>query len=188
MNQERLRFIIRDILVAWFMPPKFSFCFSFVRFHVSNAMGLVFVSLTKERIWVTLRWNTQYVRPKKKGECLDGSGKGKWYITYDESCHFFFLLWSLGRLLELIDCHVVKFVVGHEMTQVPEFEEAAFSAPLNKVVRCKTKFGWHLLQVLSERYILDVILLSFLIRYFRVFFLICISCYQGRIDASGHPA
>lgn len=34
---------------------------------------------------------------------------------------------------------------------VPEFEEAAFSAPLNKLVRCKTKFGWHLLQVLSER-------------------------------------
>ncbi|KAL9333824.1 hypothetical protein Peur_073963 [Populus x canadensis] len=34
---------------------------------------------------------------------------------------------------------------------VPEFEEAAFSAPLNKVVRCKTKFGWHLLQVISER-------------------------------------
>ncbi|KAK9735938.1 hypothetical protein RND81_04G239500 [Saponaria officinalis] len=34
---------------------------------------------------------------------------------------------------------------------VPEFEEAAFSAPLNKVVRCKTQFGWHLLQVLSER-------------------------------------
>lgn len=34
---------------------------------------------------------------------------------------------------------------------VPEFEEAAFSAPLNKVVKCKTKFGWHLLQVLSER-------------------------------------
>ncbi|OVA18528.1 Peptidyl-prolyl cis-trans isomerase [Macleaya cordata] len=34
---------------------------------------------------------------------------------------------------------------------VPEFEEAAFSAPLNKVVRCQTKFGWHLLQVLSER-------------------------------------
>ncbi|KAL8140166.1 hypothetical protein V2J09_006187 [Rumex salicifolius] len=34
---------------------------------------------------------------------------------------------------------------------VPEFEEAAFSAPLNKIVRCKTKFGWHLLQVLSER-------------------------------------
>ncbi|XP_015973394.1 rhodanese-like/PpiC domain-containing protein 12, chloroplastic [Arachis duranensis] len=34
---------------------------------------------------------------------------------------------------------------------VPEFEEAAFGAPLNKVVRCKTKFGWHLLQVLSER-------------------------------------
>ncbi|XP_062186412.1 rhodanese-like/PpiC domain-containing protein 12, chloroplastic [Phragmites australis] len=34
---------------------------------------------------------------------------------------------------------------------VPEFEEAAFGAPLNKVVRCKTKFGWHLLQVLAER-------------------------------------
>lgn len=34
---------------------------------------------------------------------------------------------------------------------VPEFEEAAFGTPLNKVVRCKTKFGWHLLQVLSER-------------------------------------
>ncbi|CAK9139090.1 unnamed protein product [Ilex paraguariensis] len=34
---------------------------------------------------------------------------------------------------------------------VPEFEEAAFNAPVNKVVRCKTKFGWHLLQVLSER-------------------------------------
>ncbi|MQM10912.1 hypothetical protein Taro_043812 [Colocasia esculenta] len=34
---------------------------------------------------------------------------------------------------------------------VPEFEEIAFSAPVNKVVRCKTKFGWHLLQVLSER-------------------------------------
>lgn len=34
---------------------------------------------------------------------------------------------------------------------VQEFEEAAFSAPLNKIVRCKTKFGWHLLQVISER-------------------------------------
>ncbi|XP_047941117.1 rhodanese-like/PpiC domain-containing protein 12, chloroplastic [Salvia hispanica] len=34
---------------------------------------------------------------------------------------------------------------------VPEFEEAAFNAPLNKIVRCRTKFGWHLLQVLSER-------------------------------------
>ncbi|KAL5764521.1 hypothetical protein ACOSP7_016875 [Xanthoceras sorbifolium] len=34
---------------------------------------------------------------------------------------------------------------------VPEFEEAAFNSALNKVVRCKTKFGWHLLQVLSER-------------------------------------
>uniref|UniRef100_A0A1D1ZKD2 Rhodanese-like/PpiC domain-containing protein 12 n=1 Tax=Anthurium amnicola TaxID=1678845 RepID=A0A1D1ZKD2_9ARAE len=34
---------------------------------------------------------------------------------------------------------------------VPEFEDAAFNAPVNKVVRCKTKFGWHLLQVLNER-------------------------------------
>ncbi|KAJ7558155.1 hypothetical protein O6H91_04G026700 [Diphasiastrum complanatum] len=34
---------------------------------------------------------------------------------------------------------------------VPEFEEAAFSAPLNKLVRVKTKHGWHLVQVLSER-------------------------------------
>lgn len=34
---------------------------------------------------------------------------------------------------------------------VSEFEEAAFGAPLNKVVRCKTDYGWHLLQVLSER-------------------------------------
>lgn len=39
--------------------------------------------------------------------------------------------------------------------QVPEFEEAAFSAPINKVVKCKTKFGWHLLQVISERLALD---------------------------------
>ncbi|KAG5064590.1 hypothetical protein JHK85_005773 [Glycine max] len=38
-----------------------------------------------------------------------------------------------------------------EADEVPEFEEAAFTAPLNKVVSCKTKFGWHLLQVLSER-------------------------------------
>ncbi|KAF6155391.1 hypothetical protein GIB67_019917 [Kingdonia uniflora] len=37
------------------------------------------------------------------------------------------------------------------LPRVPEFEEAAFCAPLNKVVRCKTKFGFHLLQVLSER-------------------------------------
>lgn len=34
---------------------------------------------------------------------------------------------------------------------VPEFEEAAFTAPLNKIVRVKTKFGWHLVQALSER-------------------------------------
>ncbi|GAB2232749.1 hypothetical protein Droror1_Dr00011802 [Drosera rotundifolia] len=34
---------------------------------------------------------------------------------------------------------------------VPEFEEAAFGAKLNEVVKCKTQFGWHLLQVLSER-------------------------------------
>ncbi|CAA7061974.1 unnamed protein product [Microthlaspi erraticum] len=34
---------------------------------------------------------------------------------------------------------------------VPEFEEAAFGAEPNHVVKCKTQFGWHLLQVLSER-------------------------------------
>eukprot|EP00249_Psilotum_nudum_P032166 c47366_g1_i1 orf=95-1030(+) len=34
---------------------------------------------------------------------------------------------------------------------VPEFEEAAFNAPINKLVRVKTKYGWHLLQVLSQR-------------------------------------
>lgn len=39
--------------------------------------------------------------------------------------------------------------IGH--VQVPEFEEAAFSAPLNKVRRVKTKHGWHLVQVLAER-------------------------------------
>lgn len=34
---------------------------------------------------------------------------------------------------------------------VQEFEEAAFTAPLNKIVRVKTKFGWHLVQALSQR-------------------------------------
>ncbi|MCO5550066.1 hypothetical protein L7F22_003545 [Adiantum nelumboides] len=34
---------------------------------------------------------------------------------------------------------------------VSEFEEAAFNSPLNKIVRVKTKFGWHLVQALSER-------------------------------------
>ncbi|WZY80787.1 hypothetical protein YC2023_027171 [Brassica napus] len=38
-----------------------------------------------------------------------------------------------------------------QMELVPEFEEAAFKAEPNHVVRCKTQFGWHLLQVLSER-------------------------------------
>ncbi|KAL3681915.1 hypothetical protein R1sor_024871 [Riccia sorocarpa] len=33
----------------------------------------------------------------------------------------------------------------------PAFEEAAFGAPVNKLVRVKTKRGWHLLQVLGER-------------------------------------
>ncbi|KAF5745012.1 rhodanese-like/PpiC domain-containing protein 12 isoform X2 [Tripterygium wilfordii] len=82
---------------------------------------------------------------------------------------------------------------------VPEFEEAAFDAPLNKVVKCKTKFGWHLLQVLSERYIGRSVLLNIILdKHFQlprpaltlgvfVSFLICISCYQGRINASRHP-
>ncbi|KAL9367682.1 hypothetical protein Peur_038881 [Populus x canadensis] len=43
-------------------------------------------------------------------------------------------------------------MINARMSQVPEFEEAAFSVPLNKVTRCKTKFGRHLLQVLSEGY------------------------------------
>ncbi|KAI5068099.1 hypothetical protein GOP47_0016444 [Adiantum capillus-veneris] len=34
---------------------------------------------------------------------------------------------------------------------VSEFQEAAFNAPLNKIIRVKTKFGWHLVQSLSER-------------------------------------
>ncbi|KAL2649340.1 hypothetical protein R1flu_017468 [Riccia fluitans] len=33
----------------------------------------------------------------------------------------------------------------------PAFEEAAFGAPVNKLVKVKTKYGWHLLQVLGER-------------------------------------
>ncbi|BFI40507.1 hypothetical protein AXG93_2852s1140 [Marchantia polymorpha subsp. ruderalis] len=33
----------------------------------------------------------------------------------------------------------------------PAFEEAIFTAQLNKLIRVKTKHGWHLLQVLSER-------------------------------------
>ncbi|GAQ88539.1 hypothetical protein KFL_004370090 [Klebsormidium nitens] len=40
---------------------------------------------------------------------------------------------------------------------VPEFEEAAFAAKLNRPVKVKTKFGWHLLQVLSEREANEVI-------------------------------
>eukprot|EP00475_Leptophrys_vorax_P018712 TRINITY_DN25587_c0_g1_i1.p1 TRINITY_DN25587_c0_g1~~TRINITY_DN25587_c0_g1_i1.p1 ORF type:complete len:259 (-),score=33.23 TRINITY_DN25587_c0_g1_i1:128-904(-) len=32
-----------------------------------------------------------------------------------------------------------------------EFEEAAFKAKVGELVRCKTKHGWHLLQVLAER-------------------------------------
>ncbi|KAI3518250.1 hypothetical protein L1887_06769 [Cichorium endivia] len=31
---------------------------------------------------------------------------------------------------------------GGMLGWVPEFEEAAFTAPLNKVVKCKTQFGW----------------------------------------------
>ncbi|CAI5519671.1 unnamed protein product [Closterium sp. Naga37s-1] len=34
----------------------------------------------------------------------------------------------------------------------PEFEEAAFKARPGDVVRCKTKHGWHLLQVLGDRH------------------------------------
>ncbi|KAL0823766.1 hypothetical protein Bca101_047443 [Brassica carinata] len=46
-----------------------------------------------------------------------------------------------------------RILDGEDMSTlfVPEFEEAAFKAELNHVVTCKTQFGWHLLQVLSER-------------------------------------
>ncbi|GJP78391.1 hypothetical protein CLOP_g8695 [Closterium sp. NIES-67] len=37
-------------------------------------------------------------------------------------------------------------------TTEPEFEEAAFKAKPGDVVRCKTKHGWHLLQVLGDRH------------------------------------
>uniref|UniRef100_A0A803MZ21 PpiC domain-containing protein n=1 Tax=Chenopodium quinoa TaxID=63459 RepID=A0A803MZ21_CHEQI len=40
---------------------------------------------------------------------------------------------------------------GGVLGWVRKGQMAAFSAPLVKVVRCKTKFGWHLLQVISER-------------------------------------
>ncbi|ESR59548.1 hypothetical protein CICLE_v10017644mg [Citrus x clementina] len=49
--------------------------------------------------------------------------------------------------------HIISrsFTSPKGFLKVPEFEEVAFTTPLNKVARCKTKFGWHLLQVLSER-------------------------------------
>uniref|UniRef100_A0A7N0THF7 Peptidylprolyl isomerase n=1 Tax=Kalanchoe fedtschenkoi TaxID=63787 RepID=A0A7N0THF7_KALFE len=33
----------------------------------------------------------------------------------------------------------------------PEFAEVAFKAPLERVFRCKTRLGWHLVRVLGER-------------------------------------
>ena len=68
------------------------------------------------------------------------------------------LICPLTSVLSFEDFHILpcsmldQLIFLMKISQVPEFEEAAFSAPLNKVVRCKTKFGLHLLQVLSERY------------------------------------
>lgn len=36
---------------------------------------------------MTLQWNTHYVHQKKKGGCLAGLEKGKWYVDCDE-IHF----------------------------------------------------------------------------------------------------
>lgn len=66
------------------------------------------------------------------------------------SIHFMQLSTHSTLFLYLVLISPLLFYV--ERLQVPEFEEAAFTAPLNKVVKCKTQFGWHLLQVLSERY------------------------------------
>lgn len=58
------------------------------------------------------------------------------------------LVLMLAFCMHWSDIYPVDLLVW---SQVPEFEEAAFKAPLNKLVRVKTKHGWHLLQVLSER-------------------------------------
>lgn len=60
----------------------------------------------------------------------------------------YFFYWRYGKF----NVGFLRLSLLGAVYQVPEFEEAAFSAPLNKVVGCKTKFGWHLLQVLSERW------------------------------------
>lgn len=76
--------------------------------------------------------------------------------------NFPWLMWSWIDILSL-NCLVwSSFTLRCQIYQVPEFEEAAFSAPLNKVVGCKTKFGWHLLQVLSERYFQKLFAISLL--------------------------
>lgn len=61
------------------------------------------------------------------------------------------LLDALVRVVVCIFAVKVDPTLYFVWIQVPEFEEAAFKAPLNKLVRVKTKHGWHLLQVLSER-------------------------------------
>ena len=75
-----------------------------------------------------------------------------------------------------------------ELLQVPEFEEAAFTAPLNKVVKCKTQFGWHLLQVLSERCVFcySMYLFSELSSFYQSWLLGYIFQFQGRICTWGH--
>lgn len=67
-------------------------------------------------------------------------------FSHKVTCLLHTVLYNVG-LTDFSWCH-----------QVPEFEEAAFNTALNKVVRCKTKFGWHLLQVLSERCVIVTLL------------------------------
>jgi len=81
------------------------------------------------------------------------------YYLLTEGCHLHMHLKPLNYLSRFSSIYILSYCLSSCslnfqtcIGQVPEFEEAAFSAPLNKVVRCKTKFGWHLLQVLAERY------------------------------------
>ncbi|MCL7050893.1 hypothetical protein MKW94_026540 [Papaver nudicaule] len=110
--------------------------------------------------------------PKGRASCSSGSSEGggesreilvqHLLVKEDDLQLLQMLQTSAARGLDLSDL-AVEYSICPSKDQggmlgwvrkgqmVPEFEEAAFSAPLNKVVRCKTKFGWHLLQVVSER-------------------------------------
>lgn len=37
---------------------------------------------------MTLLWNIQYAHPKKKGGCLAGLERGKWYVDYIDVSFF----------------------------------------------------------------------------------------------------